>query len=373
MTTENPITRHSVGATGQPPGRPKAGPAPSGGSDPRKRWSRELHPQDAARKGARSLQRGAALLLAMLVVTLVATLASAALWQQWRASTIEAAERQRAQAGWILTGALDWARLILREDARGNRNSGNADHLGEPWATPLEEARLSSFLAADKDNNTDDMLQAFLSGEVIDLQSRINFMNVLRQSGQGAQAKAEVSEPDRDTLRRLYQDLGLPESELSAAIDELVRTSDLAARDPLPSASALVPIKFAQLGWLGIGPASLAALEPHLTVLPLRTTLNLNTASPQALAASIPELDAARAQRLVSQRALRPFKTLAEATQVLGQGAVQLSDVHHGTRSQFFEIRGRLRLDNTVIEERSLVERQELNVSVRWRERLAAR
>ena len=87
-------------------------------------------------------QRGAALLLAMLTVTLVATLASAALWQQWRSTEVEQAERQRVQAGWILTGALDWARLILREDARSNQNSGNADHLGEPWALPLEEARL---------------------------------------------------------------------------------------------------------------------------------------------------------------------------------------------------------------------------------------
>jgi general secretion pathway protein K len=311
--------------------------------------------------------------MAMLVVTLVATLASAALWQQWRATTIEAAERQRAQAGWILTGALDWARLILREDARGNRNSGNADHLGEPWATPLEEARLSNFLAADKNNNTDDMLQAFLSGEMIDLQSRINFMNAVRQIDQGAQAKTEVSEPDRDTLVRLYQTLGLPESELSAAINELVRTSNFAASDPLPSASALVPIKFAQLGWLGISPASLAALEPYLTVLPTRTTLNLNTASPQALTASIPGLDAAQAQRLVSERGRNPFKTLAEAARLLGEGTTPLSDLHHGTRSQFFEVLGRLRLDNTVIEERSLVERQDLNVSVRWRERLAAR
>lgn len=324
------------------------------------------------RGGPRSAQKGAALLLAMLVVTLVATLASAALWQQWRATTIEAAERQRAQAGWLLTGALDWSRLILREDARGNRNSGNADHLGEPWATPLEEARLSSFLAADKNNNTEDVMQAFLSGEMVDMQSRINFMNVVRQSGQGVQAKTEVSEPDRDTLVRLYQALGLPESELSAAINELVRTINLATSDPQPSASALVPIKFAQLGWLGISPESLAALEPHLSVLPTRTTLNLNTASLQALTASIPGLDDARAQKLVNERALAPFKTLVEAAKLLGEGTAPLSDLHHSTRSQFFEVRGRLRLDNTVIEERSLVERQDLNVSVRWRERLAA-
>jgi general secretion pathway protein K len=130
-------------------------------------------------------QSGAALLLAMLTVTLVATLASAALWQQWRATEVETAERQRVQAAWILTGALDWARLILREDARSNQSSGNPDHLGEPWAMPLEEARLSSFLAADKNNNTDDTMQAFLSGEVIDLQSRMNFLNLVKTPAAG--------------------------------------------------------------------------------------------------------------------------------------------------------------------------------------------
>ena len=30
-------------------------------------------------------------------------------WQQWRAVQVEAAERARTQAAWILTGALDWA------------------------------------------------------------------------------------------------------------------------------------------------------------------------------------------------------------------------------------------------------------------------
>ena len=113
-------------------------------------------------------ERGAALLLAMLTVTLVATLSAAALWQQWRSAEVEAAERRRLQAGWILVGALDWARLILREDGRGNRNSGASDHLGEPWATPLEEARLSSFLAADKNNSAEELMPAFLSGEMVD-------------------------------------------------------------------------------------------------------------------------------------------------------------------------------------------------------------
>ena len=62
------------------------------------------------------------------------------------------------QSGWILTGALDWARLLLREDHMGSGATA-ADHLGEPWAVPLQEARLSSFLAADR-NGADEILRA---------------------------------------------------------------------------------------------------------------------------------------------------------------------------------------------------------------------
>ena len=100
---------------------------------------------------------GAALLAAMLTVTLVATFASAALWQQFRSTEVEIAERGRVQSGWLLTGSLDWARLILREDAR----AGGVDHLAEPWAVPLKEARLSSFLSVDK-SSTDTEEDAFL-------------------------------------------------------------------------------------------------------------------------------------------------------------------------------------------------------------------
>jgi general secretion pathway protein K len=327
-------------------------------------------------KHDRIRQRGAALLMAMLVVTLVATLASAAMWQQWRAAEVENAERQRGQASWILTGALDWARLILREDARGNQNSGNADHLGEPWAMPLEEARLSSFLAADRANNAadgDDVLQAFLSGEVIDLQSRLNFLNLVRVAARGAESRVEVSEPDMRAFHRLYELLDLPRAELDAAVEQLVATTEQGENNPVPSRTALKPAKLAQLAWLGIGPASLAALEPHATVLPERTTLNLNTASPQALAASVAGLDLAQAQRLVAERERQPFTQLTDAARLLPGMANPFTEPLHGTRSSYFEVRGRLRLDDTVIEERSLVTRTGLDVRVVWRERIAGR
>ena len=141
-------------------------------------------------------QTGAALLAAMLTVTLVASLAAAALWQQWRSIEVESAERARQQSLWVLTGALDWARLILREDAR----SGGADHLAEPWAIPLAEARMSTFLSADQSTSVDNdntMLQAFLSGGISDLQARMNVRNLVDDSN-------KLSEPDLKAFAKLF-------------------------------------------------------------------------------------------------------------------------------------------------------------------------
>ena len=59
-----------------------------------------------------AVQQGAALLLAMMTVVLVATLASAMLWQQWRTTSVETAERQSQQAHWLLVGAHDWSRVV---------------------------------------------------------------------------------------------------------------------------------------------------------------------------------------------------------------------------------------------------------------------
>ena len=163
---------------------------------------------------ARIRERGAALLAAMLTVTLVATFAAAAMWQQWRAIEVETAERARIQSAWILSGALDWSRLILIEDAR----AGGADHLSEPWAVPLEEARLSTFLAADRnvaqqEDASTDIQEAFLSGRIIDLQSRLNLANLVNGTTVVEAALAQFT--------RLFSQLGLPPQELATLVQGL--------------------------------------------------------------------------------------------------------------------------------------------------------
>jgi general secretion pathway protein K len=306
-------------------------------------------------------QRGAALLLAMLTVTLVATFAATALWQQWRAVEVEQSERARSQSAWVLVGALDWARLILREDARAS----SIDHLAEPWAVPLQESRMSTFLAAENgvaQGGDEGLPEVFLSGSIVDLQSRMNVANLVDAEGK----------PDakwQEAFMRLFELLGLPQAELMTMVENLRRASQKQADDGADV--PLRPERFEQLAWLGISPATLRLLEPYVTLLPQTTSINLNTASAQVIAASIEDLDLAAAQRLVQARNNNALRDLAAAAKILDRVG-QLNDSNaYGVRSSFFEVNGRLRMEGTVVSERSLVRRNNNVVTTVWRERVA--
>ena len=301
----------------------------------------------------------------MLTVALVATLAAGALWRQWRGVAVEGAERARVQSAWLLNGALDWSRLILAGDLR---ESGQVDHLGEPWAVPLAEARLSTFLAAGESGTETDR-EAFLSGQVTDLQSRLNVMNLLAGDGLGA----------LERFGRLFQTLGLPSAELGALQRNLARAqAAMQAGGAVDGGDApLLPTRFEQLAWLGLSPATLAVLRPYVTLLPplqagQATPVNLNTASAQVIQAAVPGLDLAAAQHLVTQREQAYFQDAAAAlAKVKPPGAEPLDMTWAAVSTSYFEVRGRLRLDQLALEEVSVVRRAQGSVTTLWRERTA--
>jgi general secretion pathway protein K len=307
-------------------------------------------------------QAGAALLAAMLTVTMVATFAAAALWQQWRAVEIEGAERARVQAAWLLTGALDWARLILRSDRT------NADHLGEPWAVPLEEARLSTFLAADPSNNVDNEAdRTFLSGQITDLQAMLNVDTLVRA---GAVAPVPYA-----CFQRLFDVLGLPQSQLRLLADGLRFANDIAPENLNAGRAPLAPQRLEQLVWLGVAPETVAALQPYVTVLPRSGTtakVNLNTAPAEVIYAVATNISLADAQRLVAVRNSKHFSGVGEALVQLGAGA-GFADNMVDIGSEFFEVRGRLRMDDVVVEQRSVVKHTGLNVTTLTRENVVLR
>lgn len=334
-------------------------------------------------------QRGAALLTAMIIVALVATLAGSMVWQQWRAIQVEAAERARAQSAWILLGALDFARLILNEDLKDDRKKKLVDHLGEPWAVPLEEARLSTFLAIDKDNNTEDLPDAFLSGVITDATARYNLTNVI----------GTPTEPldtlELDALLRLCETVGVSTDvgkQIAGALRQAtplppangasggtvgvapalpIRSELAAPASPSLADSPLLPISVGQLSWLGLDAESARALAPYVVILPEKAWVNVNTASREVLVAAT-GLDPATAERIIQSRQREPLTSLKEL-QALAPGISSKVLDHLAVASSFFEVRGRMRLGDVVLEQRSLVKRTGNGVTVLQRERVSAR
>ena len=356
MTTPPSPTAHATGA-------PHARAAVQG--PPRGTGGVPLGGSGAAAQG------GAALLAAMLTVTLVAAFAASAMWRQWRAIEVETAERARVQSAWILVGALDWARLILREDSLARGGDGT-DNLTEPWSVPLEEARLSTFLAAERgvaqvQDASTDTTNAFLAGSIADMQARLNLRNLVDT---GAAGGGQVNAVARRQFARLFDYLGLPQQQLAALAVQLQRAL---AEGGDARAAPLLPQSVEQLGWLGLPQETVAALAPHVTLLPVATKVNLNTASAIVLWASADGLDMADAQRLVQARDAQHFRSESDAARLIGEGSggdgARIGTATHTVASSYFEVRGRLRLDTAVVEERSLVLKQRGEVRTLWRER----
>ena len=287
--------------------------------------------------------RGAALLVAMVLVTVVTTLASGMVWQQWRAAEVETAERARVQAAWVLLGAQDWARLILREDARSNKPTA----LTEPWATPLAEARLSTFLAADREHTDETAQEAFVSGQISEAQARYNLRNLL--------VEGKVAPEQLAILQRLCLQVGL-----AADTASLIANQWLLAQSPAPDGqrdAPLPPQQLDDLAWFGLPPSAIARLRAVLVILPNPTPVNINTAPREVLAGVIAGIDGGGADRLLQLRQSAPFRELEQARTALGLSK-PLPATDLGVQSSYFVVRGRMRLDQRVLDAVSLIERR---------------
>jgi general secretion pathway protein K len=287
-------------------------------------------------------ERGAALLLAMIVLTLVSTVAAGMVWQQSRAIQIEAAERARAQAGWMLNSGIDFAREVVRRYGNSNPQTD------QPWDSELAETRLSALLAADQDNNADASLEAFISGRVNDAQARYNLFNLIGADGKPIEKEVK-------TLRRLCEAIGLNgTADLLIVAYQQART---ASGNDSNTSAALLPGRVDQLRWLGLDAATVARLADFVTLLPEATPINLNTASAEVIYAVIDDLDRASAARLVRQRNNR-FKDIDEArAQVAEPLRANLDAQRTDVKSRFYEVNATVRYEDRAITEYALLQR----------------
>jgi len=312
---------------------------------------------------SRRRQGGAAILLALLIMTLVATLAAGMVWLQWRGIEVEAAERARAQAEWLLNASLDWGNLILKSS---NRAPHTEDDLSQPWATPLEETKLSSFLSADGNHSDDSGPEAYLSGQITDAESKYNLYNLVVDSA----AEGKFDEINR--LKILCEAIGVPVETaqiIGAGLRDSLSAQQNAGQGGQAGNNVLMPIQVPDLAWYGIDPKVIKQLEPFVQLMPIAagqpmTTINANTAPAEVLMAALPGITRAQAQQIILKRQSSPFTQQADISLALGFSKAKPYAPPQGdppvqvdVQSHHFEIYGQLRYEQHVIRERSVVYR----------------
>ena len=285
-------------------------------------------------------QRGAAILMAMLVVTLGTLLVSGAALRQSVLVREVKNEAAVMQARALMGGAVDWVRLILREDARVS----STDHLAEPWAVPLARTRIDAMGER----------AAQLSGRIEDAQARFNLRNVVGAAGV---VPVEVA-----TLGRL----------LALAGERTVTAGQLAQRITAayavaPGGTAALP---ATIDDIATGSdaerTALERLRPFVILLPVATPVNANTASAEVLAARFDNLALADAQRLVASRDRTAFRDFND---VIGRlpGVEPTGGIGQITgSSSFFLLRGLIEFERARVEATVLLRREGARVDVVW-------
>lgn len=304
-------------------------------------------------KKSRRSQRGVAVVTALLLTTLAVTIVANLFWQQQvQVRSIEN-QRLQLQQQWVLRGALDWARLILREDAK----TSALDTLAEPWATPLAPTRLDQYVQSGTVRG--EAGSAVLSGFIQDAQGRFNLTNLATH---GEINPAEVQAFAR-LLTLLKQDPGL-----ASSIAQFIAQAGLAALNPRPD--AVRPISFVQLDDLlvvpGCTPRVISILQPYIIILPNNTTVNINTASPEVLAASIAGLSIADANTLINSRRQTAIRDLGDLAARLSNRTLSFDGGRLGVASSFFIVRGNIAIRHTALQIDALVERKPNTTRLVW-------
>lgn len=270
-------------------------------------------------------QRGAAVLVAMLVVAIAALAASSFMFRsqvEWR--RFENLSRMD-QAQWVLRAAQQWGSTVLLDDARNS----SVDHRGEAWATRLPPVEAENYR---------------IWGLMEDQEGRFNLNNLV--------ANGEIDKQQLAIFVRLLSALRLPES-LAGAVADWIDADDLpfnsnsvdspyyaslqtpyrATNQPLININELLRVK-------DMDRNTLAMLRPFVTVLPTRTPINVNTASPEILVALVPGLSSEEAYSMVAKRERTYYRNITDFQQALPSGTTApASGV--SVSSQYFLVQAR--------------------------------
>ncbi len=290
--------------------------------------------------------RGVALVVALFVVALATVLVAGLLDRRGVARARAQAVHRGVQADALVAGLEAYAIVQLRRD---RLTDTGRDTRADAWAQPLPATPVPG---------------GSVSGALAERNGCLNLNNLVRDG---------IVQPLwRRRFVQLLLVLDLDPAIADSAVDWLDRGGGVEPRGAEDAAYAAVAppyrtadgpfVDVSELRLLrGIDAEAYAALLPHVCVLPATTPLNINTATIElirALGAERP-LDLASA-RAISRDGSASYgsidEVLAVAEQVgLARFALDLTEV--GIRSDWFEARAVIQLEDIVIEHSSLIER----------------
>ncbi|PMS22758.1 general secretion pathway protein GspK [Trinickia dabaoshanensis] len=361
--------------------------------------TRPARPPASARR-----QRGAAIISALLVVTLSAILVAGVLWRQQVQIRRIQNQRLMSQALWVSRGAVDWTRLILRSEAD---TAPTVTYLGGIWAVPIAKTRLSDFLGKVSEADAAEGAQTYLSGSIEDAQARFNLRNLISVPAPGL---LQIDQTEAAIFARLLALLGL-DGGLAKTVAIRMRASLLqsatrfqtplsnrlgsAARAPQPGSAAAgnnatdqaglqdegssssidaEPLQFTSADSLlnvpGFTPEMVARLRPFVTVLPTQTPVNMNTAPAEVIAAMVPGMSLSSAQSLVSRRQSAFFRNTSDVQLALqGAGALapglDISQLPMDVTTSYFLVHGRVQYERAEVDRTTLIYRDPLTHTTR--------
>ncbi len=235
-------------------------------------------------------QRGVAVLIAMLVVTIGTIIAVNLMYQ----STLDLRRAEAALAAdqglMYVQSAEAWAADILRQDLV---DSPDSDNLSEVWATALPPLPVDG---------------GVIQGHLEDLQGRFNLNNLVT-------ARGEQDQISRHQFERLLTLLELDPALAGAVVDWLDPDTEqrfpnggedvtYAQLDPpYRTANGMITTPSELMAVAGFTKEIYQRLAPYVTVLPIGTKINVNTASDVVLASLSDDIDLSTAASLVDQRA----------------------------------------------------------------------
>lgn len=290
------------------------------------------------RKGIEN--RGVALITAMLITALASLVAANLAWDNALDVRRTMVLLNNDQAVQVALGAESWVVSILHQDLQDSET----DHLGEIWAMQLPGFPIDG---------------GDVTGAIEDLQGRFNINNLIDENGQ-------IEAESLERFRRLLQALEIDPKFAGLAADWVDRDLEPSFPDGAEDSiytGILPPYRSANQGLTSA--SELAALEgmdrqtfkillPHITALPGRTNINVNTATGALLQSLDENMSAADVERLIAEREAAGFGDIQTAFSSLVTPDVlnTLED-----KTSYFQLKVVVRIDTVQVTLYSLLQR----------------